>query len=534
MKNYQSMRWSSLAAKLMAIAILLTCASLVEQAQAFQRLPTPLRRTHPHSSPLVTPKQPCVGRRTAVRPLEAAPLVAAALPLASVAILAFIVLVHESGHYLAARSFGIRVEEFSIGVGPKLLGFKAFGDEFNLRALPLGGYVRFPENYNATRAREEERKAIAAADAFDKAQEKDVGTEIINALTLGSIDDRRRKQAKEQRAREMEELGKLPWWKKIGKKPSIPEVLDIDDVQIEYYDDPDLLQNRPWFQRAVVLSAGVIFNLILAFSIYLGQINYGTGLPRPIFNTGALISSAPRPDAAAYGLLDKGDVVLSVNGKLVTFTKSPTATESQKGINSFISTIRSTPDGEALSLTVVHPDSGKPVQVNVTPKRSGTKGPATIGVLLTPNFVKSEILKSSSIVEGAKLAAEYVATQTKETAAGLATALIEIATNKGSSAGSQVSGPIGLIKTGSDVVSTQDLTTILLFAAAISINLGVVNAFPLPALDGGQLLFVLSEALTGRKVDQRVQEGITGAALLFLLLASAGAAIGDIESIFSL
>ena len=82
-------------------------------------------------------------------------------------------------------------------------------------------------------------------------------------------------------------------------------------------------------------------------------------------------------------------------------------------------------------------------------------------------------------------------------------------------------------------MATKDLSTVLLFAAGISINLGVINALPLPALDGGQLVFVLSEAITGRKIDQRVQENITSVAVLLLLLASVSTAFGDVSNILS-
>lgn len=60
------------------------------------------------------------------------------------AVLAGVALFHESGHYLLARSVGVRPEEFSVGFGPKLLGFDLLGDSFSLRALPIGGYVSFP------------------------------------------------------------------------------------------------------------------------------------------------------------------------------------------------------------------------------------------------------------------------------------------------------------------------------------------------------------------------------------------------------
>ena len=82
-------------------------------------------------------------------------------------------------------------------------------------------------------------------------------------------------------------------------------------------------------------------------------------------------------------------------------------------------------------------------------------------------------------------------------------------------------------------MATQDWTAVFLFAAALSVNLGVINALPLPALDGGQLVFVLAEAITGRKVDQRFQEGITSIAVLFLLLVSISTAFSDVGNILA-
>ncbi len=81
------------------------------------------------------------------------------------------------------------------------------------------------------------------------------------------------------------------------------------------------------------------------------------------------------------------------------------------------------------------------------------------------------------------------------------------------------------------MVATNNISAVIGFMAAISINLAVVNALPLPALDGGQMMFVLAEAVTGRKVDQRVQESINSAALLFLLVVTFSTAIGDISKI---
>eukprot|EP00956_Cyclotella_meneghiniana_P043350 scaffold266059_cov86-Cyclotella_meneghiniana.AAC.2 len=96
-----------------------------------------------------------------------------------------------------------------------------------------------------------------------------------------------------------------------------------------------------------------------------------------------------------------------------------------------------------------------------------------------------------------------------------------------------MSGPIGVVKAGADVVKSSDFTAVVAFAAGISVNLAVINALPLPALDGGQLMFVLAEAISARKIDQRLQEGINAGALLILLVISAGTTVGDITSLFT-
>ena len=250
---------------------------------------------------------------------------AVASPFGAIGVLAFIVLFHELGHYLAARYFGITVEEFSIGFGPKLFGFTKFGNEFNLRALPLGGYVRFPENYDIEKATELERLADEAAQERRIREGRTKFTDyLVDGLTLGILDEQRRKAQKEkQRKEEMQGQANLPWWKKLLKTPNGQRQQngrridnDPEDFQIDYYDDPNLLQNRPWTERFVVLSGGVFMNMVLAFSIYFGAIGFGSGVPQPIFEPGVVVSAAPRADVPSSGLLYKNDVIMGVNGKL--------------------------------------------------------------------------------------------------------------------------------------------------------------------------------------------------------------------------
>jgi len=83
---------------------------------------------------------------------------------------------------------------------------------------------------------------------------------------------------------------------------------------------------------------------------------------------------------------------------------------------------------------------------------------------------------------------------------------------------SQLSGPVKVLQVGSNVAYNHGISTSLLeFASHLSLNLGVVNAFPLPVLDGGRLLFVLIEAITGRKLDPRVEQTANSLTTLLLL-----------------
>ena len=256
-------------------------------------------------------------------------------PLGAVSVLAFVVLIHELGHYLSARYFGIKVEEFSIGVGYKLFGFEAFGNDFSLRAIPLGGYVRFPENYDADAVRKLDQAAAEAAQERRSLLEKERPyLKIVNLLTLGISDELlRRKQKNDQLSQIDQELqaletssGPKSLWSALSsnnkkkqellqKQKSMQEE-DPEDFEIDYYDDETLLQNRPWFERAVVLSGGVIMNFVLAFVLYFGAIAVGPGIPQPTFDNGVVVNQAPRQGAAAYGVLQQGDILVGINGKL--------------------------------------------------------------------------------------------------------------------------------------------------------------------------------------------------------------------------
>lgn len=464
-------------------------------------------------------------------------------PIGSLLVLVLLILIHECGHYIAARSLSIKVDEFSIGVGPKVTGFTAFGNDFNIRALPLGGYVKFPENYNSTANRIADFEEEKEFNTYIRSLNLNIVTQVLNAFTLGLFLENKwnkEKEIRQQKAQEEEEQKSkqflLQFWNN-QKKTSTPVTATNNDR--EYYDDRNLLQNRPALERAIVLSGGIVFNLLTALTIYFGIISYGTGIPQPVFSEGIVVTTQPAIDTAASGKLNRGDVIVGINSiPMNTLSSSPTASESNQAINDFISKIRTTPSGESVTLQVKQISSSSQLkEIQIQPKQMNINGPQTIGISLAPNYIKTEYIKSDSIITAFILALKYVISLTSETLNGLLTffnTLLFSSSNTNNGNTQQLSGPIGLIRTGTEIInsSSNPLNNILLFMAAISINLAVVNALPIPALDGGQLIFILLEAITQRKViSQKLEENITSIAVLFLIYITANTLFSDISNL---
>jgi len=329
---------------------------------------------------------------------------------------------------------------------------------------------------------------------------------------------------------------KTSWWqlKKPSRTTTSPPTPPPTAPVIEYYTDPDLLQNRPWTQRAVVLAGGVVFNLLLAFACYFGELTVGPGLPRSVVAPGAIVSSMPRTDGASYGVLQRGDVIVGINGNALALSDSNSYSSAKSSISSLITTIRSTPPGSSLTLSILpSTTTTTPTSVTITPRSTidadGNLGPASIGVTLSPNIIRTELIQYESLPQSLLVSGETVYRLTSDSLRAvtqlLSSAIFGTAAPGG---GGSVSGPVGIIRSGSDVVASGSLSAVVAFGAAMSVNLAVMNSLPFPGLDGGQMVFVLSEAVTRRKVDQRVQERINAYALLVLLIVSVGATVGDV------
>ena len=325
----------------------------------------------------------------------------------------FLIFVHELGHFLAARAFGVKVYEFSIGMGPKLAWYdsKKSGIRYKICMLPLGGYVSMAEE---------------------------------------------------------------------GEDDSAPS------------DDPHSITNQKPWKRFIVMAAGGFVNLlvgfILMFAVVLGSVMGSTtvaGFPEEL--------SVGESSTSEY--FKQGDVITEIGGKRVHTMMELDYEIMRRGVEPVeVVLLRDTNgDGvaEEISLTVTFPTETASGQTVGTRDFQVYAKEKTVGSVLSDTWFRGTC-----------------------TVRMVWESLFDLITGRyGVEA---VSGPIGITETVSETVS-YGIIPVLYLVSLISINLGVVNLLPIPALDGGRLVFVLIEMIFRKPVPKEIEAKIHGIGLLLLL-----------------
>jgi membrane-associated protease RseP (regulator of RpoE activity) len=284
----------------------------------------------------------------------------------------------------------------------------------------------------------------------------------------------------------------------LGGFVSFPD--DDDDSPIPA-DDPDLLRNRPIPQRILVISAGVLANLILAWVLLVGQSTL-VGLPAEA-EPGVLVVAVQPGEAAARAGLQAGDRILRLDGELLG--------TGQDAVRSLVDQVQSEP-GQSLALLTQRPTGKEQPSteqiLTLTPEdrdglgRIGAQLQINRGSALRPARNPLEAIGFGTAEFGELLR------NTMEGYGGLITHFGETA--------QQVSGPVKIVEMGAQL-SSQGQGGLVLFTVLISVNLAVLNALPLPLLDGGQLVLILLEAMRGRPLPERLQLAVMQSGLLLLL-----------------
>ena len=340
----------------------------------------------------------------------------------AIAVLVFggLIFIHEFGHYIFARIFKVTIEEFSIGMGPKLLWFtsKKTHITYSLRMIPIGGYVAM-----------------------------------------------------------------------IGENGES--------------EDPNSFNKKPSWQRFIITIAGAAVNItagFLAMAILTSMIYlYGTevGEFKPTSETGLEVSSEES------GLM-VGDRIVKVNGKTVAIYDELSYEIMRQG-------------NKPVSLTVVRDGNIEVLYDVVFPV--ATQSGQEFGVLDIIPVAENRSL--GNIIRYSWSKSILIVRMCWESIIDLITGRYTL---------EAVSGPVGISGAIGDAAKAGSLN-LLYIVAMISINLGIMNLLPVPALDGGRLLFILIEMVSRRRLPSKVEETINAVGLFILLGLSVVIMIKDVFAI---
>lgn len=310
----------------------------------------------------------------------------------------------------------------------------------------------------------------------------------------------------------------------LGGYVAFPEHTKVDEETGEEVvdSDPDLLQNRPIRDRAIVISAGVVANIILAWAAIFSSIS-AIGVPVYSYSPGVVVAQlVDNSGPAAIAGMRSNDIIMSIDGRDVAPPASSSPTSSldlgRNTAGQLAAEIRAS-RGRLLNFGVQR--DGARITVPVRPNCCLPDGSSSIGVQLVPNGSVTRVRPPSPLSSVRLTNAEF-SRLVRQTCAGLVTLVSNFrATSQ------NLSGPLGVVSMGADL-ARNDAAALLTFSALISINLAVINSLPLPALDGGQMTFLAIEALRGSPVSMKVQDAVNRTALLVLLTFSSLLLFGDI------
>lgn len=402
--------------------------------------------------------------------------------IAIVLIFGLLVFIHELGHLLLAKRAGILCREFAIGFGPKLFSIKKGETVYTVRLLPIGGFVRMAG---------EDPEMIELKPGHRVKLELDQ-TRTVKKIIINQKDKYPHLNDFIIEEADLEDQLVIKGYnsddaplESLQVHPTCHYVVNGEEFQIAPRDRQ--FGSKTVWQRFLAIFAGPFMNFLLAFVIlFIFALIYGSPVRE------AIIGGVAEQGAASEAGLQENDQIIAING------------ESIKNWDAFTEVIQAHPN-ELLLFTVQR--NNETFEVEVVPKdRLNYKGEKE-------GFIGVNFAREFSIVGSIKFGYDTTLFYSKAIFTGirqLVTGQISI---------DNLSGPVGIYNY-TDEAARQGMATLMQWTAMLSVNLGLINLLPLPALDGGRLLFILLEGLRGKPVDPQ-KEGLVhfvGFALLMLLM----------------
>ncbi|MDU0444769.1 RIP metalloprotease RseP [Staphylococcus haemolyticus] len=411
-----------------------------------------------------------------------------------------LVTVHEYGHMFFAKRAGIMCPEFAIGMGPKIFSFRKNETLYTIRLLPVGGYVRMAGDGL------EEPPVEPGMNVKVKLNDKDEITHII-------LDDQHKFQKIEAIEVKQCDFKDDLYIEGITSYDNERHHFNIAE-KAYFVENGSLIQIAPRHRqfahkkplpKFLTLFAGPLFNLILALILFIA-LAYFQGTPTT--SVGQLADHYPAQQAG----LKSGDKIVQV-GQYKT-----------KSFDDIQSAANKIKDNKT---TIKFERDNQTKTVDITPKKQVIK--------------QTKLNSETTYILGFQPEKEH--TLIKPIALGFdqfvsASTLIFKAVGKmiasiftGQFSFDMLNGPVGIYHNVDSVVK-QGIIALTYYTALLSVNLGIMNLLPIPALDGGRILFVIYEAIFRRPVNKKAETIIIAAGAIFVLIIMVLVTWNDIQRYF--
>ncbi len=420
-----------------------------------------------------------------------------------------VVTIHEFGHFIVAKKSGILCQEFAIGMGPKIFHKKIGETNFTIRLLPLGGYVKMPDNvfdFNNDVSMYDLKKGMNIRLKLDK---EDKVEKII-------LDESNDMELLPIHLEDFDLTEKLFIRGFVGDESEYFEfrkdacvVFGGMEEQIAPLDR--MFSSHSWGKKFWTLFAGPLMNFFLAAIIFIGLAFY-TGVP--VNNDDAKLGVVADNSPAQTAGLKVGDTITEVNGQSVsTWT-------------GFVEKIKES-NGQELTLKVNR--DGSIQEVKVTPKEEVTKNKKGEEV----KTYKVGIGKYQETKKGFVDSIKYGLQETLHYGTLIFTAIINLFVSlfTGGFSLNQLGGPVAIYEMSSSAAKSGLVTT-LQWTGILSVNLGLMNLIPIPVLDGGRIIFVIYEAIFKKPINKKAQYYMTITFGLLMVALMLAVTWNDIQRLF--
>ena len=374
--------------------------------------------------------------------------------IAAVFVFSAVIAIHEFGHFMVAKLCGVQVNEFSIGMGPVLCKRVRKGTQYSIRALPVGGFV-----------------ALEGEESPESKQAE----ENTNEEPLSPHSDADSSPSRGAKA--------------DAGKPDLPplsgEVAEPTGSDGEVSPSGIPLNEAPVWQRALIMLAGAGMNFVLGFVVMAILI---TVQSEPI--TSKVLYQVEENALCGQTGLQAGDKILAVNGRRC-FVANDILYELMR-TEDYTADFTVLRDGKKVELSGVQFDTWQ----DDKGETHMSLGFTVYGIKKTPLNVLKEA--GNSVLYYGRI---------------IFASLSDLL--RGRESINDLSGPVGIVTAIGQAASYgwQDLLEML---ALITVNVGIFNLLPFPALDGGKVVFLLIEGVTGHAVPEKIQSGLTVAAFALL------------------